>query len=68
MSNTLTLELTPEQVSRVKRDAANAGYATWQSYLQSLLDAKVFNSQIGAPVIKRPSFAKSIVTGPSQCQ
>ena len=65
-SSTFKLKLTADQMVRIEREAASAGYKDWQSYLQHLIDTKIFDGQIGAPVITKPSFAKQTITGPSQ--
>jgi predicted RNase H-like nuclease (RuvC/YqgF family) len=64
-ASTFKLKLNADQMTRIERDAASAGYKDWQSYLQHLIDTKIFDGQIGAPVITKPSFAKQVVTGPS---
>lgn len=64
-ASTFKLKLTADQMTRIEREAASAGYTDWQSYLQYLIDTKIFDGQIGAPVITKPSFAKAVVTGPS---
>jgi len=65
-ASTFKLKLSADQMVRVEREAASAGYKDWQTYLQHLIDTKIFDGQIGAPVISKPSFAKQVVTGPSQ--
>lgn len=65
-ASTFKLKLSADQMVRIEREAASAGYKDWQSYLQYLIDTKIFDGQIGAPVITKPSFAKQVVTGPSQ--
>jgi hypothetical protein len=64
-ASTFKLKLTAEQLTKLERDAASAGYSDWQVYLQFLIDTKIFQGQIGAPLISKPSFAKSTVSGPS---
>ena len=64
-ASTFKLKLTADQMSRIEREAANAGYKDWQSYLQYLINTKIFDGQIGSPVITKPSFAKQVITGPS---
>lgn len=65
-ASTFKLKLTADQMSRIEREAVNAGYKDWQSYLQYLIDTKIFDGQIGAPIISKPSFAQSVITGPSK--
>lgn len=65
-ASTFKLKLSADQMVRIEREAASAGYVDWQSYLQHLIDTKIFDGQIGAPVISKPSFAKQVITGPSQ--
>jgi len=65
-ASTYKLKLSADQIVRIEREAASAGYKDWQSYLQHLIDTKIFDGQIGAPVINKPSFAKQTITGPSQ--
>jgi predicted DNA binding CopG/RHH family protein len=65
-ASTFKLKLTADQMVRIKREAASAGYKDWQTYMQHLIDTKIFDGQIGAPVISKPSFAKQVITGPSQ--
>lgn len=64
-ASTFKLKLTSEQLSKLERDATSSGYRDWQSYLQFLIDSKIFQGQVGAPLISKPSFAKATVTGPS---
>ena len=64
-ASTFKLKLTAEQLTKLERDAASAGYPDWQVYLQFLIDTKIFQGQVGAPLISKPSFAKATVTGPS---
>jgi hypothetical protein len=64
-ASTFKLKLTADQLTKLERDAASSGYPDWQSYMQFLIDSKIFNGQIGAPLITKPSFAKAMVTGPS---
>jgi hypothetical protein len=64
-ASTFKLKLTADQLIKLERDAASAGYPDWQAYLQFLIDTKIFQGQIGAPLISKPSFAKSMVSGPS---
>lgn len=64
-ASTFKLKLTADQMTRIEREAASAGYKDWQSYLQHLIDTKIFDGQIGSPVITKPSFAKQVITGPS---
>ena len=65
-ASTFKLKLSADQMVRIEREAASAGYMDWQSYLQHLIDTKIFDGQIGAPVISKPSFAKQVITGPSK--
>jgi hypothetical protein len=65
-ASTFKLKLSADQMVRIEREAASAGYKDWQTYLQHLIDTKIFDGQIGAPVITKPSFAKQVITGPSQ--
>jgi hypothetical protein len=64
-ASTFKLKLSADQMVRIEREAASAGYTDWQTYLQHLIDTKIFDGQIGAPVITKPSFAKQVITGPS---
>lgn len=64
-ASTFKLKLTAEQLTKLERDAASAGYSDWQAYLQFLIDTKIFDGHVGAPLISKPSFAKGTVTGPS---
>lgn len=64
-ASTFKLKLSSDQMTRIERDAASAGYPDWQSYLQHLIDTKIFDGHVGAPVITKPSFAKQLITGPS---
>lgn len=64
-ASTFKLKLTSEQLTKLERDATSAGYESWQSYLQVLIDTKIFNGAIGAPLISKPSFAKQTISGPS---
>ena len=65
-ASTFKLKLSSDQMVRIEREASTAGYPDWQSYLQHLIDTKIFDGQIGSPVISKPSFAKQTITGPSQ--
>jgi hypothetical protein len=64
-ASTFKLKLTAEQLTKLERDSASAGYPNWQAYLQFLIDTKIFDGQVGAPLINKPSFAKNTVSGPS---
>ena len=64
-ASTFKLKLSADQMTRIEREAASAGYKDWQAYLQHLIDTKIFDGQIGSPVITKPSFAKQVITGPS---
>jgi hypothetical protein len=64
-ASTFKLKLSADQMTRIQREAASAGYPDWQSYLQHLIDTKIFDGQIGSPVINKPSFAKHTISGPS---
>lgn len=64
-ASTFKLKLSAEQLIKLERDAASSGYPNWQAYLQFLIDTKIFQGQIGAPLISKPSFAKATVSGPS---
>ena len=63
-ASTFKLKLTADQMVRIERDAASSGYPDLQAYLQHLIDTKIFDGQIGSPVISKPSFAKAVITGP----
>jgi hypothetical protein len=64
-ATTFKLKLTAEQLTKLERGAVSAGYPDWQHYLQFLIDSRIFDGQVGAPLISKPSFAKATVTGPS---
>ncbi|WP_398328705.1 hypothetical protein [Vulcanococcus sp.] len=64
-ASTFKLKLTADQLIKLERDASAAGYPDWHAYLQLLIDTKIFQGQIGAPLISKPSFAKATVSGPS---
>ncbi len=60
-----TLTVPAEHLLRLIRESEVQG-VTWQEFLTEEIYDKVFAAPIGKPLISKPSFAKTLITGPSK--
>ena len=62
---TFTTKFNGEELARINRMAADAGFTDWQEFLSQEIRNKLLHDAIAKPRISRPSFATATVSGPS---
>ena len=62
--STFTMKLSADAIHRLTREASIKSL-DWKTYLREEIADRILNSEIGSPLISKPSFAKQLITGPS---
>jgi hypothetical protein len=62
---TYTTKFNADELSRINRMTADAGFTDWKEFLSQEIRNKLLHDAIAKPRISKPSWAKTSVIGPS---